>query len=262
MTVVLHIAPHPDDESIGAPGTLLRLADSGARVVVVACGLGRPVDRARRGQELHNAMQVAGHELVIRDPPTDLTAADDLVAAHAQLVPWLVSLLDYYRADLVIAPHLRDAHHAHQTVASAVRDAIPLARRPPVWWAWAIWADLHHPTLMVPIDEARVERAVAALSCYHGELARNDYVDLMLGAGRVSAVRGVERVMGFGAAGLPGVRHAELLAEFGWVEGGWRAGVPRVDDLPSLPQAWRSDDGGEITGYAIPAGTAEGGKSA
>lgn len=247
MTVVLHIAPHPDDESIGAPGTLLRLADGGARVIVVACGLGRPADHQRRGQELRDAMRVAGHELLLRDPPAALSSSDDLLATHVQLVPWIVSLLDAYDADLVVAPHLRDAHPAHEAVARAVRDAIVLARRPPVWWAWAIWAELRYPTLLVPIDEPRVQRAVAALSCYEGELARNDYVDMMRATGRLAAVRGVERVAGFGAKALPGVRHAELLAEFGWVGARWRVGLPRVDDVPTLPRRWRDDVEGQMS---------------
>lgn len=242
MTVVLHIAPHPDDESMGAPGTLLRLADGGARVLVVACGLGRPAEHERRHAELRAAMAVAGHELVVRDPPAALASTDDLVATHAELVPWIVSLIDWYGADLVVAPHLRDAHPAHETVARAVRDAIVRAHRAPVWWAWAIWAELPHPTLLVPIDPSRVDRAEAALRCYDGELARNDYVGMLRASGRLGSTRGIERVAGFGAAALPGVEHAELLAEFGWVEGGWRIGIQRVSDVPTLPREWGDDE--------------------
>lgn len=238
MTVVLHVAPHPDDESIGAPCTLLQLAATGARVIVVACGLGRPADHDRRRQELDAALRVAGHELVVREPPAALSSTDDLAAARAALAPWLVSLMNFYGADLVVAPHLRDAHPAHEAVAHAVQDAIPRARRPPVWWAWAIWAELPRPTLLVPAAPALVERAVAALACYRGELDRMDYVRMLRATGELAAVRGVERVLGFGAAGLPGVRHAELLTELGWVGRRWRFGRPRVDPVPALPVAW------------------------
>jgi len=30
---VLHLAPHPDDEALGAPATLLALRDAGHRVI-------------------------------------------------------------------------------------------------------------------------------------------------------------------------------------------------------------------------------------
>lgn len=244
--VVLHVAPHPDDECLGAPGTLLRLADRGARVVVVACGLGRPADHLRRRRELDAATRVAGHRLVVPDPPIALSSTDDLTAARARLTPWLVELIDAHDADLVVAPHLRDAHPAHEAVAAAVRDAIPLTSRPPLWWAWAVWAELPHPTLLVPIPRPVVERAVAALRCYRGELARNDYEDMLRATGRLAAVRGVERVVGFGATALPDVHYAELLTELGWVGDRWRYGRARVDPGPELPADWGPDATGTV----------------
>jgi LmbE family N-acetylglucosaminyl deacetylase len=238
MTLVLHIAPHPDDECLGAPCTLLRLAAEGAKVVVVACGLGRPVDHQRRERELRAASAVTGHELVVRQPPACLASDDDLQATHDQLVPWLVELIDQRGADLVVSPHLRDAHPAHEIVALAVKDAIPLTRRPPAWWAWGIWSEPPDPTLLVPATPELVNRALAALACYRGELERNDYIEMLLAAGTLAVHRGIERVAGFGARALPDVTYAELLVEFGWVEGRWRLGESRVDDLPSLPTRW------------------------
>lgn len=227
MTTALHIAPHPDDESIGAPCTLLHLA-TGARVVVVACGLGRPGDYHRRRRELSDAVAAGGLELVVRDPPAALGSRDDLAATRRSLTPWLTGLIEEYRADIVISPHLHDVHPAHEAVARAVRDAVVAATRPPVWWSWAIWADLRTPTLLFPCSEELRERAEQMLRCHQGELARNDYLDLVRAAGRLAAIRGVERVLGFGAARLPGVRHAELLTELGRVGGRWHLGRPRV----------------------------------
>ncbi len=45
-------------------------------------------------------------------------------------------------------------------------------------------------------------------------------------------------MLGFGAAALPGVRHAELLTELGWDGNVWRRGVLRVDPRPGLPEQW------------------------
>lgn len=238
MTVVLHVAPHPDDECIGAPCTLLRLAEAGARVVVVVCGLGRPADHERRERELRAAVAVNGHELVVRNPPAALSSDDDLQATRAELVPWLVELIDHYGADLVVAPHLRDAHPAHEAVALAVKDAIPMARSAPVWWAWAIWSELPHPTLLVPATPELVDRALTALACYGVELARNNYGEMLLAAGKLAVHRGIERVAGFGSHAPPNITYAEMLVEFGWVDGHWRVGKTRVDDVPSLPVAW------------------------
>ncbi|MDQ2709166.1 MAG: PIG-L family deacetylase [Actinomycetota bacterium] len=241
MLTVLHVAPHPDDESIGAPCSLLQLASTGARVVVVACALGRASDRARRHRELVEASRVGGFELVVRDPPAALGSRDDLPASRRTLTPWLAGLIDEHCADLVISPQLHDVHPAHETVAEAVRDAIVRSRRPPIWWAWGIWSDLRNPTLLFPCAAMLQQRAERMLACHRGELARNDYAELVRAAGRLAATRGVERVLGFGSAALPGVHHAELFTELGWVDHRWRFGVPRVSPDLALPGDWGSD---------------------
>lgn len=246
MTTVLHVAPHPDDESIGAPCALLHLAAAGARVIVVACGLGRPADHGRRHRELVAATRAGGLELLVRRPPAALGSDDDLLATRRELVPWLAGLIDTHRADLVIGPQLHDVHPAHEAVARAVRDAIALAVSPPVWWTWGIWADLRAPTVLFPCPAELVDRAVAMLSRYEGELARNSYVDMLRASGRLAAIRGVERVLGFGASALAGVRHAELLTELGLVDGRWRFGVPRVARRLTLPVSWGADASGFV----------------
>lgn len=251
MTTVLHVAPHPDDESIGAPCTLLRLADAGARVVVVACGLGRPAHHDRRRRELAAACASGGLDLLVREPPVALGSRDDLPAAERALAPWIAGLVDDLRADLVIGPHLHDIHPAHEAVARAVREAIRCSTRPPVWWSHAIWNDLRHPTLVVPHRPDVVERAITMLSCHRGEVARNDYVDMVRAAGRLAAIRGVERVLGFGSPALPGARHAELLTEVGLVAGRWRFGVPRVVSPPDLPTEWGADAAHLVDGTSV-----------
>ena len=45
---VLHISPHPDDELVGAPATLMALRDAGHEVTNLALSLGRPEDHDRR----------------------------------------------------------------------------------------------------------------------------------------------------------------------------------------------------------------------
>jgi LmbE family N-acetylglucosaminyl deacetylase len=42
VLTVLHLAPHPDDEVLGAGATLLGLREAGHRVINLACSRGRP----------------------------------------------------------------------------------------------------------------------------------------------------------------------------------------------------------------------------
>ncbi|MGO9823020.1 MAG: PIG-L family deacetylase, partial [Solirubrobacteraceae bacterium] len=70
--VVIGVSPHPDDELLGAPATLMGLRDAGWRVINFACALGRPEDHGRRRAELTRACELAGFELVIADPPVPI----------------------------------------------------------------------------------------------------------------------------------------------------------------------------------------------
>ena len=232
---VLHLAPHPDDELVGAGATLLALRDAGHRIVDVACGLGRPADHARRRAELEEACARAGFALVVLEPPLALSAGDDLAAAEERLVHEVARLLDEHAPDVVVSPSPHDGHHAHELVGRAARRAIEAAGAPR-WWMWGFWADLPLPTLLVPFDEARLAEVQHALAAHAGELARNDFRRAVEGRAVANAVLGAERVFGSGAAADPDVRLAELLTEAVPAGGGWRLGQARVLD-PSDPFA-------------------------
>ena len=150
--VVLHVSPHPDDECMGAPATLLALRDAGARIVNYACGLGRPADHERRRAELVEACRRGGLELRIADPPLALSRGDDLVAAERELTSRLASLCRALHPAIVVSSSPHDGHHAHELVGRAVRDA--LAGSGTAWWMWGIWADLPFPTLLTAFDAA------------------------------------------------------------------------------------------------------------
>jgi LmbE family N-acetylglucosaminyl deacetylase len=67
LGTVLHLAPHPDDEAIGSPATLMELRDAGWRVVNLACSLGEGTQKGRRENEVREACHRAGFELCIAD---------------------------------------------------------------------------------------------------------------------------------------------------------------------------------------------------
>jgi LmbE family N-acetylglucosaminyl deacetylase len=212
---VVHLAPHPDDEVLGAPATLLRLKDAGHRVVNAACSLGRPEQRERRRAEAEEACARAGFELLVLD---GLDGVPDVVR----------------EADLVVAPSPHDGHPSHEAVGRAARDALA-ADGAPRLWLWGLWADLPLPTLRVAFGEDELTRATHALRAHAGEVARNDYVALLRARAVAARVLGAERVFGFGTPGRPGA-YAELLTEVAFAAGEWWAGAPREPD-PAAPLA-------------------------
>lgn len=213
----LHLAPHPDDEALGAPAALLALRDAGWRVVDLACGLGSaPGPRERRRTEVVEACRRAGFALRI--------AVSDDVAAE------VTAALEDERPELVISPDPGDVHPAHAAAGRAARRAIELAPRSrarPRWWTWALWAELRHPTLLVPFGGDRLAELEHVLAAHASQLERNDFATLLRARAELARVRGPELVFGFGAPGID-EPYAELLTERTLdAGGGWRLGEPR-----------------------------------
>jgi LmbE family N-acetylglucosaminyl deacetylase len=198
---VLHLAPHPDDEAIGAGATLLALRAAGHRVVNLAVTLGRPEQEARRRREVETACERAGFELLVHRPDRDLTAT-------------VATAIDELRIDLLVAPSPHDGHHEHERVGRAARDAVHARREatPPRLWLWGLWADLPWPTLYHGFDEPLMQRTIHVLEAHEGELERNDYRALVRARATANRVLGAERVFGWGAGARP-QPYAELLTE-------------------------------------------------
>jgi LmbE family N-acetylglucosaminyl deacetylase len=208
--LVLHASPHPDDELLGAPATLMALRDAGHEILNVACSLG---DEPERGYELVEACRRAGFELVIA-PETELARL------RAERAP-----------DLMIGPSPHDRHPAHERVGRALLDAG--ADRV---WLWGLWGELRFPTTVVEFGDERLREIVHALEAHQSQLRRNDYRRLLAGRGAAQTVLAAERVFGFGSPGLAGP-YAESTTELVRNGTGWRLGAPRrLDTAAPFPE--------------------------
>jgi len=110
MGVVLHVAPHPDDELIGAPATLMALRDAGWTIVNLAYGLGRSNQRSRREVELREACRLAGFEL--RTPPSSSPRGGGPVVARAELGGLVAEAITELDARIVGVLEVLDEHLA------------------------------------------------------------------------------------------------------------------------------------------------------
>jgi LmbE family N-acetylglucosaminyl deacetylase len=225
MPVVVHVSPHPDDEALGAPATLLLLRRAGWRVVNVVANLGRPDDHDRRHREAVEANRRAGFELLLPD--------------GSRMEERLASLVRELAPTIVISPSPDDAHPTHEMVARATEAACAAATDPPVWWQWGLWADLRRPTLYVPFDVDVLAEAQHVLAAYSGELARNDYARLLDARAVAHAVLGSERVFGFGSARASDAPYAELLSELCLIDGTWHHSPPRLLAQPVMLRSAR-----------------------
>jgi LmbE family N-acetylglucosaminyl deacetylase len=234
--LVLHVSPHPDDETLGCGPTLSLLAEAGCRVVNLACGLGRPDDHERREAELRDATARWGFNCEILRPPGQISAADDLDLARVLLVEQLREVIDRLAPAVLVSPQVHDLHHGHEVVARAVLSTLTGLENGPRWWMWGLWADLAAPTLYVPFGQDTLDRQLDALAAYPGETSRNDYPALARARATAHAVLGTERVFGYGSGRRSELPYADLLTELRFHAGGWRLGNPRMLD-PSRPMA-------------------------
>jgi LmbE family N-acetylglucosaminyl deacetylase len=211
---VLYVIPHPDDEVLGACGTLLQLRDAGWEVLTLACSLGRPSQSATRIEELVEACRRAGFELRHTAHPVGISAGDDLEQAERLLTAEIADALRETSPALLVGPSPHDGHHGHEVVGRSIHRALAdiAASSRPRWWMWELWSALPVPTLYVPVSGATLKRVDRVLQAHGSELARNDYRRALRARCELAAALGAERVFGWGTAGTAD-DYAEILTE-------------------------------------------------
>ncbi len=173
------LAAHPDDEVLGAGGTIARLAARGCRLRLIAVTDGEashpghrdPAGLARRrAEETLAALRALGADTaeVIRLglPDAGLTGRQDEVAAA---IAGPVSGFD-----MCLAPWEGDLHGDHEAVGRALRQLGGPASFYPVWmWHWARPADPRVPWgrgLRVPLSAPVRDVKQAAIACFGSQL--------------------------------------------------------------------------------------------
>lgn len=116
---VLVVAPHADDETIGAGGTLLRLAKQGAELhwLIVTTPRGAGYSEAYCEAHARQAMAVAAAYPMTATHRFDLPASSLQSLGRGALVDRARKLLADLRPDLMLLPHAGDAHDDHAATA-------------------------------------------------------------------------------------------------------------------------------------------------
>src|SRR5918996_4215876 len=125
---VLVIAPHPDDEVLGAGGTVARLSEAGAEVVIAIVTRGAPPLFAQAGAAKVRCEARAAHAHlgVARTGFLDQPAARLDEVPHHELNRALGELVREVAPDTLLLPFVGDIHLDHQlTFLSAMVAARP-----------------------------------------------------------------------------------------------------------------------------------------
>lgn len=130
---VLVIAPHPDDETLGCGGTILKLKAKGASVhwlivTTMKDVSGFPQERVPvRAEEIESVQKAYGFDDV---HPCSLPAAALDTLAKGKLVDAIGAVIKYVKPDCIYIPYRNDVHSDHAAVFDAAVSAAKTFRAP------------------------------------------------------------------------------------------------------------------------------------
>ena len=186
----LVVAPHPDDESLGAGGVIASWSAAKVEVDVVVCSDG---ESARPGASASARRQLAQR----RADEVGAAVASLSARAPVRLQRWglpdgrlercgvelrerLAPLVA--AADVVVAPWPGDGHPDHESVGLAARGAVAVSTTTaplleyPIWaWHWATPELLAGDTVIgVPLSPSARRAKAAAIACHESQHGGDD----------------------------------------------------------------------------------------
>ncbi len=181
----LIIAPHPDDESLGCGGSIVKHIKAGNRVKVIFLTdgdkgdfegrFGKNYTRIRR-QSAHEAMEILG----VQDYEFWGYEDRNLYSAEKEVEDKLRHTIERFSPSLIYVPSPFEAHPDHRVTASI---------------GWRIHNETNisvafcellmpvYPNILVDISE-ELNTKEAAIQCYRTELYYNDYAGIIKGLNR------------------------------------------------------------------------------
>lgn len=185
MSIILVVAPHPDDETLGCGGTLLRAIAEGATVHwAIASLMTREAgfSEARitaRAAEIAQVAAAYGFASVHQAP---FSAARLDTVPMAERVGWFSAVVSVVQPSALYLPYPHDVHSDHAAVFDAASACSKAFRHPSVHQVYCYetlsetefglrpGAAPFHPNRFVDIS-AHLERKIEIMSLYAGEMA-------------------------------------------------------------------------------------------
>lgn len=162
--IVMILSPHPDDESITGSLALRLMLENNAYVINVAVTLGSKKDRQKaRLKELESACEFLEMDLDV--------LSEDWTKKSKELK----ALIEKYRPQLILAPHLKDHHPTHIKTGKLLAKVLKTSKlKCLVGWT-EFWSDQEKPNCLIEVPMEIVARQMKALEFHKGEIARNPY---------------------------------------------------------------------------------------
>lgn len=206
----LVVVAHPDDEALGAGGTIYKLARKGESVNVCIMSSGaearafRPDDRALEN-DAENSMKLLGVRQVLRGTFPNIRLN---TVPHLDLVQFIENAILETGADMVFTHHPSDLNNDHLHTSMACQAAVRLFQRrtgvkplkeflfmevlSSTEWALNSVAKKFEPNTFVEIGKDGMRKKIEALSLYRGVMRDYPHPRSKEGIEGLATYRGVQ----------------------------------------------------------------------
>jgi LmbE family N-acetylglucosaminyl deacetylase len=203
---VICFAPHPDDEVLGAGGTLVLHAHQGdaIRIVLGTDGIaGDPRQRfaaasyaeLRRAESRRAALVAGWPEPVFWGLPDSCEVVE---ADRVRVAALCAEQLREFRPDVVYLPWSGDDHQDHLVLHECVVRALRTVGFGGAAWGYEVWAPIPRPDLVVDISAVEADKR-AALTCFATQNSYSDLAHMVFGLNAYRSLL-LERSGSFGEA--------------------------------------------------------------
>ena len=181
---ILVVVAHPDDETLGAGGTILALTNGGHNVSVSVIGSKVQARAVKPSEEklLEDQKLVLESLGVKRVFNKDFPDNRLNTVPHLELVQYIESIILKTMPDLVITHFQNDLHQDHCIVSKACQVAIKKPQRnlkdhkvKDLWCMevlsstnWSIAGESFRPNVFIPLTEKQVDKKCSMMEIYTG----------------------------------------------------------------------------------------------
>jgi LmbE family N-acetylglucosaminyl deacetylase len=174
---VLVLAPHIDDDIIGAGGVLRKHTQKGDEVTAVYLSDCTP-ERIQEGKE---AAGIIGYGRIEFFEYPSKTLLD-----HREIPERLSALIAETNPDFVYLPSLFDRHNDHLAVNHHLANLFGRYQYTFTVYAYEVWTTLV-PNVVVDISDT-IDKKKEALACYRSQLSSHDWLEAAVCLNRYRAV--------------------------------------------------------------------------
>jgi len=178
---IVVISPHPDDSSINAGGTIMKLSSANKiDTFVMTTGHRADIPGTTKEERIKIREEEVKKECEILEtvPHFCRLAFYDNEPKIKEDIEKITSLLRDLTPDIIMLPYERDAHPTHITSRNITLEAIKNLNFKPELWGyettWSLFKD-KEVNLIVSLNSYEMNQKLEAISCHKSQIARTRY---------------------------------------------------------------------------------------